>query len=585
MVCTRHSPPIPDRVRPLQVVLGVGAILLVSAGAALASAYGGPWARALLLALAAGAAGFSLRFAGLRSSAEALAAAAAALALTGVAPSGLTLDGEPITAAVLAGVFLGLHLLRRRTVVWPLAAWGAAQLSVLRMLDDVPVPVHTEAYLLVALVGLAVALFGRPVVGRLALVTTIPWWVAGVVTGTASAWTDAGPLAWLSALLVIIAAVGLLPARLRRSLDALLGPPRAVPVLAGLVAGMAAAGPFSSLDPVVVAVTGFAGVLLATVPPAVLSGWPRGLLLPATVAAGAVVAGSSLLQLAAAGRWAALSLLLLLTALSTVPVVVRRREERPVALPTVVGCLAAAVLLALPGRILVPAVAATLLTALYAVALVVGSALDPGSRIATARAAALAAVAALVLLATDGDRHVLAAHLAVQGVCTLAWARRTGTGVAWRVGAVQLVAAAWVSAAAGDLRHVEWYSLSAAVGLLVAAGGRLRSGPSWPTWGPALLVAVVPSAALAVLAPDAARAVGVLVVAAVALLFGTLAELRAPLLVGAATALWIAGGFAVRVLPWPLGTALVVGALLLALGMRGERRPVAGFGARLADLR
>ena len=579
------TPSLPYRVRPLQVVLWVGAMLLVSAGAALASAYGGPWARGFLLVLAAVATGFSLRYPRLRNSSEALAAAAAALAVVGVAPSGLTLDGEPVTAGVLAAVFLGVHLLRRSTVVWPLAAWAAAQLAALRTLDDVPPAGHTAAYLLVALVGLGIALFGRPVVGRIALVTTAPWWAAGVATGTTSAWTDSGALPWLSALLVVAAAVGLLPARLRRPLDPLLGPPRAVPVLAGLVAGFAAVGPFSTLHPVAVALTGFTGVLLATVPAAVLTGWWRGLLEPATVAAGIVVAGSCLVQLATARHWSALSLLLLLTALATVPVVVRRPEERPVALPTVVGCLAGAVLLALPDRILVPAVAAMLLTGLYAVALVVGSAMDAGSRTATARSAGLAALAAVLLLASDGNRQVLAAHLAVQGACTLVWAGRTGAGVAWRVGAVQLVGAIWVFAAAGDLHSVEWYSVSAAAGLLIAAGRRLRSGPSWPAWGPALLVAVVPSAALAVLAPDAARAVGVLIAAAIAMVLGPLVELRAPLVVGALTALWLASGFAVRALPWPLAAALVVGSVLLSVGMRRERRPVAGFGARLADLR
>ena len=98
------------------------------------------------------------------------------------------------------------------------------------------------------------------------------------------------------------------------------------------------------------------------------------------------------------------------------------------ALPTVVGCLAAAVLLALPDGILTPGVAAALLTVLYAVALVVGSAFDTGTRTATARVAALAAVSAVLLLAADGDRQVLAAHLAVQGAFTLGWAWRTGAG-------------------------------------------------------------------------------------------------------------------------------------------------------------
>ena len=56
-------------------------------------------------------------------------------------------------------------------------------------------------------------------------------------------------------------------------------------------------------------------------------------------------------------------------------------------------------------------------------------------------------------------------------------------------------------------------------------------------------------------------------------------------LVGAASALVLAVGLAVRALPWPVAAALVVGSVLLLIGMRGERVPVAGFAARLADLR
>ena len=55
--------------------------------------------------------------------------------------------------------------------------------------------------------------------------------------------------------------------------------------------------------------------------------------------------------------------------------------------------------------------------------------------------------------------------------------------------------------------------------------------------------------------------------------------------VGAGTALALGLGLTVRALPWPVATALVVGAVLLAVGARRERRPVAGFGTRLADLR
>ena len=50
---------------------------------------------------------------------------------------------------------------------------------------------------------------------------------------------------------------------------------------------------------------------------------------------------------------------------------------------------------------------------------------------------------------------------------------------------------------------------------------------------------------------------------------------------------WLAErtGLGVRGLPWPVASALVVGGVLLAVGVRRERRPVAGFAVRLADLR
>ena len=56
-------------------------------------------------------------------------------------------------------------------------------------------------------------------------------------------------------------------------------------------------------------------------------------------------------------------------------------------------------------------------------------------------------------------------------------------------------------------------------------------------------------------------------------------------MVGAGTAVAVTLGLTVRAVPWPLATALAVGCVLLAVGMRRERRPVAGSGARLADLR
>ena len=83
-----------------------------------------------------------------------------------------------------------LHRVAPTTAAWPLVSWAAAQLAVLRALDCVPDAVHTELYLSVAIVGLGIALYGRRVVGRVALLTTAPWWLAGVVGGSSSAWAD-----------------------------------------------------------------------------------------------------------------------------------------------------------------------------------------------------------------------------------------------------------------------------------------------------------------------------------------------------------------------------------------------------------
>jgi hypothetical protein len=584
-------------VRPPQVLLGVGAVLLVSAGAAVASTWGGAPVRLLLIALAVAIAGLSFRAAraGLRSSEETLAAAAAGLGIAGGDLGGPVLQGDPVTPAVLAVVFLVLHRVTPSTAVWPLASWAAGQLAVLRALDWVPPQLRTETCLCVALVGLGIALFGRRVVARVALLTSAPWWLVGVVWGSSSAWVETGAERWLAAGLMVAAAFGLLVARLREVLEPLLGPPRVVPVVSGLVAGTATTGAISSLGALATTLTGYAGVLLATLGAAYLTGWRRGLLLPVALTAGIAMTVLCVVQLVAAEEWSQLSLLLLLTAAPTEFVAVHRAEDRPVAVPVAVGCLAGATLLALPDGLLSPVATAVLLTVLYGGAMAVGSALEPRTRRATAGAAALCAFAAALVLAFEREGTTLAVLLAVQGICTLGWAWRTGRAdrdgregpvpIGWRAGAAQLVLGAWIGAASAGLAAVEWYTLSAAGGLLIAAGPHLARGPSWRTWGPGLLVAAVPSTTLAVVAPEGARAVAVLAVAAVAMLVGARTGVRAPLLVGAGTALAVAVGLTARTLPWPVVAALVVGVLLLAVGVLRERHPVAGFGARLADLR
>ena len=161
-------------------------------------------------------------------------------------------------------------------------------------------------------------------------------------------------------------------------------------MVAGVVAGAAVTGAFSSLGPLAMTLTGYAGVLLANFAAAYLEGWRRGLFLPGRAGRrhrdGRPVPGPAGRGRAAGGscrccccsrpsrrRWS--------------PSVVR--DERPVALPTAVGCLAGAVLLALPDRLLGPGTAAVLLTVFYGVAMALGSGLDAPSRKATSRAAAV----------------------------------------------------------------------------------------------------------------------------------------------------------------------------------------------------
>ena len=294
-----------------------------------------------------------------------------------------------------------------------------------------------------------------------------------------------------------------------------------------------------------------------------------------------------LVQLATAGQWAALSLLLLLTALSTLPVVVRRPDERPVALPTVVGCLAASVLLALPDGILTPGWRPRCSPSSTRSRWRSGSAFDVGSRTATARAAALAAVAA-VLLRGRGRQPARCWPPTSPSRARARSAGRGGPGQgrAWRVGAAQLVVAVWVFAAAGDLRHVEWYSLSRgrraadrrrspapAAARRGRRGGRRCSWPPsrqqrwrssrrtppapWACWWPPrprCCSARWPSCGLRCWSGRSPRC-------------GSRSGSASGRCPGRSAPRWSSA------------------ALLLALGLRGERRPVAGFGARLADLR
>lgn len=593
------APPLPHRARPPQLLLGVGAVLVVSAGGAAAAVYGGGSARVLLLALAAAAAGGSAwgSHARLRATEEILAAAAVALAVLGVDAGSPLLRGSVVPPLVLGGIFLILSRLLRRPATWPLAAWIAGQLAAVRALDGAATGAgRTVALLAVALVGLGAALAARRLVARVVLVTTGPWWVTGVVSALGTAWTAGAPSRWTAAALTVLVALALVLTRLDRRLEPLLGPPAAVPVVAGAVSGAALGGALGAPGPGAVLLAGYTGVLLAAAAAALLSGWPRGLFLPAALTAGGMLVALSVGRLVAGARWVELVLLLLLTALPAVLVAALRRDDRPVAAPAAVGCLAGAALVAAGSGLVGAGTAALGLGLLYAASLGAGLVLDPPSRRATVITGAVCAALAVALLVVAGDRGLLAAQLAAQGLLTCAWGRhvrhapdprnRGPEGFpAWRAGAAQLVAAAWIAAALAGWAVVEAYTLPAALGLLLAAGPGLADGPSWPAWGPGLVVAAAPSVVWAVVASGSTRPVLVLVAAAIVMGAAAWRAVRAPLVVATWTAVALALGLAVIELPLPVAGALVVGVVLLAVGARRERHPVAGFNARLAEMR
>jgi hypothetical protein len=598
-----------NRSRPPQVLLGVGAVLVVSGVAAAASAGGGGPVRAGLFALAVAAGSCSVvlaRTTTLQSSQETLAACGVGVALVVTGVAGSPWEGGPGRPVALAAIFLAARVLARATVTWPVAAWLAGQLAFLRVFQDVPPAFRTGFCLGVALAGLLVALFGRRPVAIAALGTTAPWWVAGVAGGLSDAWWGGGVQRPLAPVLVIGAVAALVLARLRRSLEPLLGPPVAVPLISGVVAGTALAGTLSWPGAAGTMLTGFAGVVLATSAASFLSGWRRGLFLPMAVACGSTVTVLCLVALLAGHRWGWVSGLLFLTAAATVPVVVRRPGERRAAVPTVILCGAGGILSALSAGALTAVWTAVLLACLYCLAAVAGAFTAPDVRRPTAVALTVCAVAAVLLLMTGGERGALAACLLIQGLSTLFWAglplyrrvptpawpsRGTGTDAeppvswGWRTGAAQLVLSAWLLAALRNWSGIEFYTVPLAVGLLLATAPRLVDGRSWPSWGPGLLTAVGPTTVLAVVQPHAGRAAAILVISAVVMIVGAWRGVRAPLLVGAGCALAVALGLVVRTLPWPVAAALVIGGLLLWQGALRERYPVAGFGRRLAQLR
>ena len=302
----RPLPPLPYRARPPQVLLGVGAVLLVSAGAAVASAYGGAPARAAPVRA-------RRRRGRVLPPRRPDAGCAAPRRCSRPAPPGLALAGRRLGGPELGGDARHRPPPRGRL---PGAAPGRA--------DDGDV---------------AAGVLGWPPSSRSCAASTgsrtrctpsstsaspSSAWASPCSAGRSSAGValrDDGAVVagrrrrWLVerlgrrrrpavALRGADGRRGLRAcslARLREPLDPLLGPPRLVPVMAGVVAGAAVTGAFSSLGPLAMTLTGYAGVLLANFAAAYLTGWRRGLFLPLALAAGIVMTALCVVQLVAPG--------------------------------------------------------------------------------------------------------------------------------------------------------------------------------------------------------------------------------------------------------------------------------------------
>jgi hypothetical protein len=576
------------RVSPQQVLLVAGAAAVVVAGAASLRLTG--WVLPALFALVAAAAALRCGRRGLRTSEETLAVAAVALMV--ISDRANTDEGSATGPAVLAVLCWLLGRLGRSAVTWPIAAWTTAQLAVLVELRDVgPTgPAHVTAVLGTALAGLLIALRARRPVAVVALVTTTPWWIAGVVEGTHLVWTTTSTAtAGLAATLMAGAAAGPAALRMRPGLRPLLGPRPVVPALAGAVTGIAVAGLLHATGPAGVPAAGYLGLVTAALVAELTSPRPHSLVRPAGLALAGTATALAVVQLLADGRWTALALLLLATAAAAVLVAARQPADRPGALPVAVACLTGAALLAEADGTLDPARVGPLLLAL-AVGALAAATLERHHRaeVPLAWSAVVVGLVAVGHVGRTGHLPAPAAALAVLGAALVGYAARADRPAARAGGCTALAVAAWLAVGSAGIDVPEAYTLPLAAVLLLYSGRRLVTGPSWRSWGPALAVGYGPSVFLALLEPGLLRLLLVVVAATLTVTAATGWALQAPFLVGAAALVTVGVGRLVVVLPPPGLVAFVVaGAVLLGVGASYEsrRRQAREAVASLADMR
>ncbi|MGZ4670972.1 MAG: SCO7613 C-terminal domain-containing membrane protein [Blastococcus sp.] len=579
------------RLSPQQVLLGLGALLVVAAAIAFVAVawtrFGVAFQAGVMLVITAATCGVSAWSARrrLRATEEALAAAGAALMvvdLGGARALGL-LSFEDVSlrlyaassCAIVLALTLVLGRLTRTTATWPLAALLAGQPLPLLLLppDDLSGPAGVGAVLALAAVDLLVVARLRHGLRPVAVVLAGLAGTSGVVGGLLTAGTTDPSESWLATGLLLLAGAGAVaatgdhgPALLRRF-------PVAVAAVAAAVSGLALTGSLGTTgDPGPIVATA-AGLFLLTAAVLLVEHRRTTAVL---VAGGGVLALVGARQLGADHRLDALALLVLAATAPAVLAAVRLPALRSAATAAALFAPAAAILLGRGSDRLATTVAGLLLALLAAAAFGVATARTghPEEWVAAA-GGALAGLAAGANTWETGAWGQVGLQLAIAGAAAGGYAlvaSRRWVGV---LAVADLVIAAWIAIGGAGVDTPEAYTLPAAAGLVIVALPQLRSGArSWAAEGAALAVALVPSAFVVVASPTALRLVLVVAAAAAVTVLGTLTHRQAPFVLGATVLAAVVIG---RLAPYAplLPRWLTLGAaglVLLLLGATYERR-------------
>ncbi|CCG04080.1 SCO7613 C-terminal domain-containing membrane protein [Blastococcus saxobsidens] len=579
------------RLSPQQVLLGLGALLVVAAATTFVAVawtrFGLAFQAGVLVSVTALACATSAWAArrGLRATEESLAAAGAALLVIDLGAAralGLfrleDVSLRPWWATSCAVVLVVTLALGRRTpstATWPLAALLAAQpLPFLLMTDEALTgPAGVAVALAMAALDVLAAQRLRPGIAAVATVLAVGLTTAGVLGGLATAAGPGAAESWTATAVLALAGAGAVALdRWTRSSPGHRFPAR-VPGVVGAVVGLALAGSLRTVgDDGSWIATGLGlAALTAGVRTAGRTAPTAGL-----IAAGAALTAVHAALLADEQRYGELAVVALAAtvpaALAAVRLPLLRRPCTAAALLAPV----AAVLLARAEDVL-PAPVAGLLLALLAATCFAVATVRAG-RPEEWAAAASGAVAGLAAAATGGAVEAwgqVGLQLGIVGAAAGAYAvvasrRRVGV-----VAVGDLVAASWIAVSGAGIETPEAYTLPAAVGLLLIAVPHLRAGASsWAAEGAATGVALVPSALVVVATPTALRLVLVIAAAVALAVAGTVLHRQAPFVIGAGVLLLVAvgrlGPYAPLLPRWvTLGTA---GLLLLVVGATYERR-------------